>query len=378
LSFADIAVKTAPSPSDLGSSILLRASILFDRKSYTDSEAALIGVADGTSTHGLTSSAPRAQFMLAEISARLKKSDEAVSRWLKLISQYPKDSLAEEALYRSGERKYLDGDWAHAAELFSKYRQSWLSGRFLDTVLRLGGESYNRNGNVDLAIIWWEDLIQKYPKSQAVPRTYGDLVNVYRQKGEYANALGAAQRYRAKHPVESAADGIDQEIVELNGIMKGESADSAVLYAAYVKANRASTAEGRIVGVRLARQYETDYSKRKEEKVILREITAKSPAKPESVSQGERSAFASAWSMLGNISRDEADFVSASKALLSAGKFFATIDGERSAEALYGAADSFLQAGLLADAKTTVVTMKKSWPDSVWTQRAAILMEQSN
>jgi len=376
LSFADLAVKLSPSASDLGSSILLRASILFDRKMYAESEAALAGVADGTSTRGLSSSAPRAQFMLAEISARLKKTDEAVNRWLYLVSQFPKDPLAEESLYSAGERKYLDGDWIHAAEIFSRYRQTWPSGRFLDTVLRLGGESYNRGGNVDLAIIWWEDLISKYPKSQTVMRTYGDLVNVYRQKGEYAAALGVAQRYREKFPVESAADGIDQEIVELNGILKGESADAAALYALYVKAKRASTSEGRTIGVRLARQYETDYSKRNDEKVILREITAKSPVKPESVSKGERSAFASAWSMLGNISRDEADFASASKALLSAGNFFATIDGERSAEALYGAADSFAQAGLRSDAKTTVDTMKKSWPDSVWTQRAAILMEQ--
>jgi tetratricopeptide (TPR) repeat protein len=376
LSFADIAVKSAPSSPDLGSSLLLRASILFDRKMYAESEAALVGVADGSSTRGLTSSAPRAQFMLAEISARLKKTDEAVNRWLYLVSQFPRDPLAEESLYRAGERNYLDGDWTHAAELFSRYRQTWPSGRFLDTVLRLGGESYNRGGNVDLAIIWWEDLISKYPKSQTVMRTYGDLVNVYRQKGEYANALGAAKRYHDKFPTESASDGIDQEIVELNGILKGESADSAALYASYVKANRASSPEGRIVGVRLARQYETDYSKRNDEKAILREITGKSPAKPESVSQNERSAFASAWSMLGNMSREDADFASASKALLSAGKFFATIDGERSAEALYGAADSFLQAGLSSDAKTTVDTMKKSWPDSVWTQRAAILMEQ--
>ena len=378
MSFADLAVKIAPSSSDLGSSILLRASILFDRKMYAESEAALVGVADGTSTRSLTSSAPRAQFMLAEISARLKKTDEAINRWLYLSTQFPKDPLAEEALYRAGERNYLDGDWARAAELFSGYRQSWPSGRFLDTVLRLGGESYNRSGNVDLAIIWWEDLLAKYPKSQTVMRTYGDLISAYRQKGEYANALGAAQRYRDRFPVESASDGIDQEIAELDGILKGESADSAALFASYVKANRASTSEGRIIGVRLARQYENDYSKRNDEKAILREITAKSPAKPESVSQGERSAFASAWSMLGNINREDADFASASKALLSAGKFFATIDGERSAEALYGAADSFLQAGLSSDAKTTVDTMKKSWPDSVWTQRAAILMEQQN
>jgi len=374
--FAELAVKLAPSASDLGSSALLRASILFDRKLYAESESVLQGVADGSATRGLTPSAPRAQLMLAEISVRQKKTKEAESRWLSLVTRFPKDPLAEEALYRAGERNYLDGQWPRAAELFLKYRQTWPSGRYLDTVLRLGGDSYSRAGNPDLAIIWWEDLTRKYPESQAVPRTYGDLVAVYRQKGEYANALKAAETYLKRYPRESVADGIEQEIAELTGIRNGESADSAVLYGSYAKANRSETYEGRMTGVRLARQYLRDYSKRTEAKDILREIVAKSPGNVDSVSLGERTTFASAWSMLGNMYREDADFKSASKALLLAGNFFAMIDGERSSEALYGATDSFLQAGLRADAQTTVETLKKAWPDSVWTRRAVNLMEQ--
>lgn len=375
LPLVERAVRLAPKGNGVAESSLLQASVLTDRKLYAEAEAVLLKIADGTGTGGRTASSPRALFMLADIAVRQKKPALAEERWLSLASQFPADPLAEEALYRSGEMWYLAADWSRASILFARYRQAWPSGRYLDTVLRNGGDAWNREDNTDLAILWWQELIRKYPESSAAPRGYTGLIAAYRKKGEYHAALETAGRYRKLFPSEASLDGMEEEIGELTKLSKGESADSSALLAAYVRSGRAATAEGRAAGLRLGRQYLTDYGTREAAKTVLKEIVSAMPRSAESLSAGEINTYAASLSLLGNLYREAADYSAASAALLSAGTLYAPIDGERSAEALYGAVDSFLQTGLLADAEKTAETLKKNWPDSAWTQRAVRLTD---
>ncbi len=374
LPFAVRSVRLAPTNTDLAESTLLQASILIDAKQYSEAESLLTGIVDGKTTKGVTASAPRALYMLAETAVAMKNSDLAEQRWLTLLSKFPNDPLAEESLYRSGELRYISSDWNAGADLFTRYRSAFTSGRFLDTVLWSGGDSYNRAGNTDLAILWWQELVKKYPKSPFTSRAYSELIDSYRKKGEYASAVKTAEAYKVMFPSDAALNEVDTAIGELNKLAHGENADTAALLTSYIQAKRASTAEGRSIGLRLSRLYLADYSKRTEAKDILREIIAKTPRSVSSLSALERNTFAASLSLLGNIYRDETDYRAASSSLLQAGNLYASIDGERSAEALYGAADCFLQAGQNADARTTVETLKKTWPDSVWTRRADMLM----
>jgi outer membrane protein assembly factor BamD (BamD/ComL family) len=367
LAFADRSIKLAPSIAEKAESTMLRASILFDRKQYRDAESLLAGIADGTATNGLTPSAARAQFTLGEISARSGKNDEAESRWLSLATRFPKDPLAEDAVYRAGELRYLEGNWARASVLFEQYRKTWPAGSQIDTVLRSGGDSYRKAGKIDLAILWWEDLAKKYPDASAVPRTLVDLVDAYREKTEYAAAIRVAELYRSKYPDEAKADGVERTLAELAALKNGSALATDA---------RVDTAEGRVAALALAKRYLADYSRRADGKNVLSEITAKTPKSVNDVPREERSVFASAWSLLGSANREDGDFKTASRALLSAGTLWAPIDGERSAEALYGAVDCFLQAGLKADAVKTAETLATTWPLSVWTKRAQLLMER--
>ncbi|ULQ60557.1 tetratricopeptide repeat protein [Brucepastera parasyntrophica] len=373
LPFAARAVRLAPTMDDLAESMLLQASILIDRKDFQQASGILEGIADGTATSGRTPSAARAQYMLGDIAFRQNNPGLAEQRWLALSEQFPKDPLAEEAWFRSAEGWYIYGNWQKAADLFSSYRQTWPSGRFIDSVLRSGGDAWNRAGNQALAILWWEELLKKFPDSPVVPRAYNDLVDAYRSSRDYTAALNTAETYLSRFPEEARLDGIPEEIDFLQGLINGNSPDTTALLAAYNKAGKASSAEGRAAGLTLARQYLTDFSKRNDARTILRDITAKAPKTPASLSREEISVYAASWLLLGNIYREDANFRSAASALLSAGTYYAPIDGDRSAEALYGAADSFIQAGLRADAAKTVETLKSTWPDSVWTRKAALL-----
>lgn len=377
LPFAERAVRLAPTNTDRAESVLLHSSLLIDKKRFAEAETLLIGVSDGSATNGRTSFSPRAQFMLADIASRQNNPVLAEQRWLALIEQFPDDSLAEEALYRCGEQWSIAGDWARSSAQFVRYRQSWKSGRFLPMVLWTGGYSFNKAGNADLAILWWQELVKKYPQSGEASRAYSALVGALRIKKEYNTALKTAEKYQSQFPLESKLDDIEREITELTKLSRGERADIAALKTAYIQAKSANTAQGRSIGINLARQYQLDYNNKDEAKVILQEITAKAPRSPDGLPASERKTYALAWNLLGTMYREEADFKAASFALLASGAFYSTLDGERAAEALFGAADSFIHAGYPADAKTTVATLEKNWPESVWTRRALVLMAES-
>lgn len=375
LPFAERAVRLAPDVSVKAESVLLQASILVDRKRYPAAEALLAGISDGTSTNGLTPSAARALFMLADVAMREKDNALAEKRWLSLASLFPKDPLAGEAVYRSAELAFIAADWAHAAESFAKYRQSWPTGPYLDIALRSGGTAWLNAGNPDLAILWWDELIRKFPGSPYAARALADLVSACRSRKDWSSARRYAEQYRSLFPAEAKLDAMDREIEELTRLERGESADTAALFTAWTRQGRAATPAGRDTALRLARLYLADYSTRETARAILREVASQIPRKPETLSVADRNTCAASLTLLGNLLREDADFDGASEYLLSAGTLYAPIDGERSAEALYGAADSFLQAGKRADARKTVETLAKTWPNSVWTRRAAILME---
>lgn len=375
LPLAERAVHLAPSGPEKAESVLLQASILIDRKKYDQAEALLLGIVDGTATSGQTAQSPRALYMLAEIAVRHKKNELAEKRWLQVISDFPHSSLAEESLYRAGENWYIASEFERAVSLFTQYRQKWPSGIFLNSVLHTGGNALVQSANTDLAILWWEDFLKKFPQDPSGSRVYSELIAATRKKSEFSASLRYARAYLLRYPQEAKSDGIPFEIDELEKLEKGESADNAELFTSYIRFGRASTSEGRATGVLLARSYAQDYNRRTEALDILREITARMPVKTERLGESEKRVFASSWNLFGNILREKGNFREASSALLSAGTLYAEIDGDRSAEALYGALDCFIQAGMTADARKTAETLTTKWPASIWTRRAFILME---
>lgn len=372
VALANLAVSRAPTRADRADSMILRATLLVDRGDLAGAVRDLPGIVDGSLTGGPTPSASRAQFLLADIAFRSNDFDLAVKRWQYLADTFPSDPLAEESLYLMGDARYIQGSWKEAGNLLSRYRLAWPNGRFLAAALREGGESWNRAGSPDLAILWWEDLLKKFPAGSAAPGTMRDLSQAYRSRKDWGAALRVAKSYRERFPKEAALDGMDAEIEELEGLQSGEPGGIAAKLAEYAKAGRAGTAAGCAVGLSLAREYLADWNTRESGRAILAELVDKAPKSPDGVGAADRRARAEAMSLLANMYRDDGAFAKASPLFLSAGAWFAALDPERAAEALYGAVDSFLQSGSPADARKTLETMQKTWPDSVWTRRAVI------
>ncbi len=372
VALADIAITRAPTRSDRADSMLLRSTLLIDRGDFAAAARDLPGIADGSLTSGLTPSASRAQFLLAEIAFRGNDFGLATRRWQRLVEVFPADPLAEEALYRIGDARYIEGDWKAAGDSLSRYRLSWPNGRFLASALREGGEAWFRAGSVDLAILWWEDLLKKFPDGSAVPGTMRDLSAAYRARKDWAAALRVAKTYRERFPKEAALDGMDAEIDELTSLNSGNAGDTAAKIAAYAKASKAGTAAGRAIGLSLAKDYLTDWNRRENARTLLAELTEKAPKSPDGQGAADRRVRAEAMSLLANILKEDGSYGGAASLFLSAGAWYAAVDPEKAAEALYGAVDSFLLKGARSDARTTLETMQKTWPDSVWTRRALV------
>ncbi len=377
LAFAERAARLAPGKAELAESLMFEASILTDRNLLDRAESALSGVADGSSTSGLTPSASRAAFALGNLAFRQGKRDLAETRWLSLAGRFPNDPLAGDALYRAGEQRFIASEWARAAELFSRYRREWPAGSLIDSALALGGESFERSGNRALAILWWEEHLKKFPAGSAAPRVWSHLVSAYRAEGDYAAALRAAESYQKKFPAEARLDGMSDAIASLRRLASGENPDAASLVSAWEKEGKPSTERGRAAGLALARWYLADYARRGDAKGILASIVALAPGTPDGLGSSDRGTFAASLALYGNVLREEGAHRDAARTLLKAGAYFSSLDGERAAEALYGAIDSFLQVSQGGDAAQTVLTLKKAWPASAWTRRAELLLQSA-
>lgn len=369
---AERAIAKAPTRADRADSMILRSTILLDRGDRAGAERDLPGIVDGSLTGGATPSASRAQFLYAEIAFRSNDFEAAVSRWNRLISAFPSEALAEEALYRIGDAYYIAGDWKSAGTAFTRYRSAWPSGRFLAAVLRSGGESWYRSGSNDLAVLWWEDLLAKFPDSSAVPGAMRDLASAYRARKDYQAALRVSRRYLERFPKEAVLDGIEAQIGELTGLAGGTAGSASAMASAYSREGGSSTASGRMLGLSLAKEYLGDWNRRNEARKILEELTTSAPKTPDGQGSADRRARAEAMSLLANVYREDARYRDASALFLSSGTWFAAVDPERAAEALFGAVDTFLLAGSPPDAQKTLETMRKTWPDSVWTRRALV------
>ncbi len=376
LPYIETALRLASTPAEKAETLILKATVLSDRQQWDAARDALNPVADGTIASVDGGQASRALFMQGDIAFRRGDLRLSESLWTSVASRYPRHPLAEEALFRSAEAWFITNDWARSITLYSRYRKEWPSGRFIEQVLLSGAYALAKNGQTSLAILWWEYLLNSYPKSPLASAAYPDVIESYRLEKDYPAALKLARKWKTLFPKEATEAGVDRLIATMERLAAGENEDTGTLMVEYEGAGRATTARGREAGLALARAYALDAGNRNRAKPLLEEITAKTPGQKalEKTAREERLVFAAAWSLLATLDRQDNAHVRSARAYLSSGSIYAPLDGERAAEALYGAIDSFVQGKKHADAQTTYQTLIASWPDSRWTARAGMLL----
>lgn len=134
--------------------------------------------------------ADQSYFNMAQCYRRARKYNEAVDAYDRLITDYPQSSLIEESKYELAATMYeasLDPEYDQEStdEALRKFERisrttaipsiakeadqaiNVLKGRKADSVVKIA-EFYEKQGKYESAIIYYRDVIEKYPDSEAV------------------------------------------------------------------------------------------------------------------------------------------------------------------------------------------------------------------
>ncbi|MBN1482959.1 outer membrane protein assembly factor BamD [candidate division KSB1 bacterium] len=99
----------------------------------------------------------------------IRKHDESISIFKSLFSRYPQHKLVSNCTYWLGENYFLKGDYTSAIEAFNAVFDYESSYKFDDATLMLG-RCYQKLGQKNQAVSYFEKLITQYPESEYVPK----------------------------------------------------------------------------------------------------------------------------------------------------------------------------------------------------------------
>ncbi len=115
-------------------------------------------------------SSPEALYKEGQDLLNAEKQAEALSAFKSLVKHYPKNSLADNALYWMGEIHFSNKDYPAALIEFSKVANDYPGeNKAPDALLKLGA-TYQQMGEKDKATAALKELIARYPKSEAAKK----------------------------------------------------------------------------------------------------------------------------------------------------------------------------------------------------------------
>jgi TolA-binding protein len=298
---------------------------------------------------------------LMQISGR---ENEAIRAYYQLWQQFRNSPFAEEALYRRAELLYLSGRYSEAGDAFFFYRTRYPGGKLLDAGLHYGALASKREEAPYRAVLLWERLLEEHPKSPYYSDALEGLAQIYKELGEYRNAISYYSRLIALYPSLAASVGAEREIETLGRVLQGTDRQEAVLLVT-IENEGASTVKGAEAMVELARMYLNRYDRKEEEAVkLLNRVTERGTSYPSLVSE--------AYYLLGEVEAERDELRKAVDNFLEA----AASGGEAdtSARALFRAAEVAATSGDIPLAERIVRQIDVAFPGSEWAVRGRALL----
>ncbi len=105
------------------------------------------------------------KFAAAEFKERQKKYDEAIAQYQKVIEIAPESDLAEQSLLRCAQINFTRKSHEAGREFITKLLTKYPDSIYGDRAMLDLGNSYAADGNKDLAIQTFTDLLAKFPRS---------------------------------------------------------------------------------------------------------------------------------------------------------------------------------------------------------------------
>ena len=133
-----------------------------------------------------------------------------------------------------------------------------------------------------------------------------------------------------------------------------------------------STVEGRRLGYELSKKYLGDDAKQNEGLKLLLELIGME--KQMDLTQ-EADVLAGSYYLYAQYLREKSEYKTAADAFLNSARVYAGFDSENAAKSMYGAIEAFDTAGKIADSAQIYRSAEKQFSDSVWTQRAYLIVK---
>lgn len=144
----------------------------------------------------------RSEFLslLAATLAALGRIDEAIPEYDALAAQLPETEAGQLALLEAGEILVAVERYREARERFRTYQSRYPEGDEIDRALYWAGATSYELGEPGRALLWWEPLVNDFPRSTFTPETLFLAAGIYVDRGQRRQALELYDRLAAAYP----------------------------------------------------------------------------------------------------------------------------------------------------------------------------------
>ncbi len=360
------AVYTSKTNEQRQTASVFAAGLYIDEKNYREANALLLEFSTSNDERSIS---PR--LLLAQTYSQMGNIAQADNELKKIISRFPNNDLAREAAYKRGELYFESGDYSQAEKVFREFRYNYADGIYTDVSLFFEAESRLKQDDYNGAILLYTDLINRYLTSTYRFASINALVNLHKNLEEYNTAFEYANQAKREYPTDFNASSLVSQLEELSALASGTDSEIAQARINWDNAGGNTTANGRQKGYELSVLYSKNSNDSDKALEILEDIQMRFQN-----INGEYSLKANVYNLLGDIEREKNNCQVAARYFLQQAEVLALMGDAQGgiAKALYSAIEAFDCAGLNADAAAVFKEMEKSYEDSIWYERASIIV----
>ncbi len=302
----------------------------------------------------------------AQILEQLGQKEKAVSLYERLFKNYPRSVLAEEGMYKIGELYFKKGDYKQARLSFYNYRSRYPSGKLVDASLYWGGLCALKLGERYGALLLWEKLANNYPDSSFRSEVLRKTASIYSDEGEYGKALEYYSEYMISYPDDAEAFSVKREIEKLKLLASGLGEREATLLV-IIEDKTLKRKEGREAAIELASLYLYNDRNKWEDALNLLD-------KVSSMQETDADTAGRAQYYIGEYYSKKHMYADAVKSFISAASTNPS-DRDLAAISLYRAAENAGYAGDKTSAEKMVNLLNLKFPTSQWSVEGKKLLE---
>ena len=316
------------------------------------------------------------KFKIAEIYSLQGQISEANLIYEDIQNFYSGTVYAEEAAFKRGKMYFDNEQYFPAKNHFTYCESNFPKGNFAEQALYYNAISRENLGEIDEAVLQYLKIISLYENSYYVFSAHERLAFLFYENGEYNRALSEINFLQENYTEQVAFSTVNNLKPQLELLISGEDEDMVDLLQQWNKNKKAETLDGMNVGIQLAEKYLVSVEEKEKGVDILNQILAKISENTTSYEKAKVAAKAN--TLLGLYNCINADYVLGSEYYLKSASFYMGISAESAAESMYKAALALSNARKSKDVELVYNKMKTLYPNSTWTEKTGLILENKS